>query len=609
MSEKFVILIVDDNANNRFTLRALLYNLPDCEILEADSGEAALIQTIERDVHLILLDVQMPIMDGFETARHLQMTERTRHIPIVFVTAVFKSEEFIKRGYAIGGVDYLTKPIDDNLLLNRVKLYQRVFSHQQELEHTITLLQKHERELLNLKNAAEAANRAKSIFLSNMSHELRTPLNAILGFSQLLEHAPDLNEQHKTEVITINRAGQHLLGLINEVLEISRIEAGRASLNNKTFDLIETITTVEEIIRERAATKNLSFRLECNGQLPRYVNGDAHRLRQVLINLLGNAVKFTDGGEVLLQLNVNVDNSIGFVIKDTGGGISAEDQKRLFHAFYQTELGINKNEGSGLGLIISREFVRMMGGDISVHSKIGQGSTFSFKLVLPEVAAPAAALASQRIIGLTANHSVVRVLIAEDDPDSRLLINRIMENAGFQVRAVSNGEQAVTAFVDWQPHFIWMDMRMPVVDGYQATQRIRALEGGNRVRIAALTASVFKEERNSILTAGCDEMLAKPVDEQQLLQIMGQLLNLDYRYESLMSFRPEATCSTANLGILPHTLQTELKSAAEQLDVDTIRQLCENMQNYPTQANMIKVWMDSFRFDLLLEALNIKVTP
>jgi signal transduction histidine kinase len=603
VSEKFVILVVDDNANNRFTLRALLRNLPDCETLEADSGESALIQTIEHSIHLILLDVQMPVMDGFETARHLQMTERTRHIPIVFVTAVFKSEEFIQRGYGIGAVDYLTKPIDDNLLLNRVKLYQRVFSHQRELERTIALLQMREQELLRLKNTAEAASRAKSIFLANMSHELRTPLNAILGFSQLLEHDTQLSEQHKTEVSTINRAGQHLLALINDVLEISRIEAGRTTLHNQSFNLTETLSTVEEMMRSRAEAKGLRFRVEYNQPLPRYVLGDANRLRQVLINLLGNAVKFTEQGEVVLKLNVSNNERIDFAITDTGAGISPEEQHRLFHAFYQTDVGIAKGDGSGLGLIISREFVRLMGSDINLSSQVGQGSTFSFSLPLPKAAAPAAVLTARRVLSLAVDQPPVRILVAEDDADSRALISRLLENAGFQVRTVKNGQEAIAIFQIWQPHFIWMDMRMPVIDGYQATQQIRALAGGDKVKIAALTASVFKEELSDILTAGCNEIVFKPLAEARLFEVMGQLLNLDYTYESNVQTPAEIEDTMPNLKLLPEPLQAELKAAADQLDTEAIHNITEKMQAYPAHAQIINSWVDAFRFDTLLRAL------
>lgn len=607
MTEKFVILIVDDNANNRFTLRALLRHLPNCEIIEADSGESTLIKTIEHQIHLILLDVQMPVMDGFETARHLQMTERTRHIPIVFVTAVFKSEEFIQRGYSIGAVDYLTKPIDDNLMLNRVKLYQRLFTRQCELEETIFLLKKREEELLNLKNVAETANRAKSVFLSNMSHELRTPLNAILGFSQLLEHDATLSEQHKSEVHIINRAGQHLLTLINDVLEIARIEAGRSALRNETFDLIQTLKTVEEMIRGHAEAKNLNFRVEINGALPHYVHGDANRLRQILINLLGNAVKFTDNGEIVLQLTINKNGRIDFAIIDTGVGISLKDQSRLFQAFYQTEVGIAKGDGSGLGLTISTEFVRLMGGELSVHSQLGQGSTFSFGVPLPEVVAPIVATVSKRIICLAPNQPLVRVLVAEDDADSRELIRHLLERAGFQIHTADDGQEAIAIFKSWHPHFIWMDMRMPLVDGYEATQQIRALTDGDKVKIVALTASVFKEEQEKIRAVGCDDVVPKPLEEQYLLQVMGRLLNLEYSYDetsdSLQS-ELEIENTQLDLNVLPELLRVELKAAAEQLDMEALHSITENMRNYPTQAQMINHWVDNFRLDKLLAALN-----
>ncbi|TAN75052.1 MAG: hybrid sensor histidine kinase/response regulator [Gallionella sp.] len=609
MSEKFTILVVDDNANNRFTLRALLARLPDCDVVEAESGERALILTVEHDIHLVLLDVQMPGMDGFETARHLQMTERTRHIPIVFITAVFTSETFAQHGFASGAVDYLTKPLDDNLLLSRVRLYQRLHHQKQELEVRVEQLQRQEQALATACEAAEAANHAKSMFLSNMSHELRTPLNAILGFAQLMEHDPLLTEHHRRELETIHRSGHHLLALINDVLEISRIEAGRTTVHNEDFDLADALRSIEEMIRIRAEHKALEFTIERCGQLPHYVRGDAHHLRQVLLNLLGNAVKYTDHGRICLRLVPNdhgahgmpdTEDRIRFEVIDSGPGIAPEEQQRIFQAFYQTKAGADKGEGSGLGLTISREFVRLMGGELTVHSEPGQGSVFAFSLPLPEAEAPAITAPQFRVIGLAEDQPPVRVLVAEDNADNRELITMLLRDLGVEVRGVENGRQAIEIFQAWQPHFIWMDMRMPVLDGYEATKIIRSLPGGVGVKIAALTASAFREDQTAILAAGCDDMLVKPIDASRLYTLMGELLGLRYRYADApaSATTPQQPAAGANLADLPEALRRELLAAAEMLDTEAIHAVVERIRpERPELARAIAAWVEAYRFD------------
>jgi len=604
VSEQFVTLIVDDNANNRFTLRTLLKKLPEIEVIEAASGEEALIITIEYDVHLILLDVQMPGMDGFETARHLQMTERTRHIPIVFISAVFKSEDFIRHGYSIGAVDYLTKPLDDNLLLNRVRLYQRLYRHERELEMRVAQLQHHEQMLAAARDAAEAANHAKSVFLSNMSHELRTPLNAILGFAQLMEHDERIPEDERRNLRIINRSGLHLLGLINDVLEISRIEVGKISVHNEIFDLVDSLSSVGDMIRIRAEHKDLNFLIEYMGKPPTYVYGDAHRLRQVLLNLLGNAIKYTDRGQVYLRIYPTNNQHIRFEISDTGPGIAPEDQEHIFHAFYQTASGISKGEGVGLGLTISREFVRLMGGELSVHSGLGKGSILSFTLPLPQATPPTnSAKPHGRVVGLETGQIIPRILVAEDDADSREFIVRLLEGVGLNnVKMVENGQLAIEAFQSWQPHLIWMDMRMPVMDGYEATKAIRALPGGNEVKIGALTASVFGEDRGRILAVGCDEMVTKPVEGEKLFSVIGQLLGLRYRYADPTVIPASLPLTAMNFVVLPEVLREELRAAADLLDLKAVRTLVERIHtDYPELAQTIAELLNDYRFDKVAE--------
>lgn len=500
---------------------------------------------------------------------------------------------------------------ENNHIIGVLGIYDDITRHKQaeaELEgyrrHLEELVEARTAELGAAKNAAEAASRAKSTFLSNMSHELRTPLNAILGFAQLLLRDPVLCEQHKTDLQTINRAGNHLLALINDVLEISRIEAGHSALRDEVFDLTANLAVIKDMIRIRAVAKGLAFTLECSEELPRYVRGDAHRLRQVLLNLLGNAVKYTDAGRVVLRL-MPFENTIRFEVEDTGPGIAANELQHIFSAFYQTAGGMAKGEGTGLGLTISRDFVRLMGGDLNVQSALGKGTTFTFTLPLAASEAPGA-ITNGRVVGLAAGQPPVRVLIVEDDVDNRALLSRMLEIVGCEVYSAENGRQAIDAFQSRKPHFIWMDMRMPEMDGYEATRQIRALPGGKDVKIVALTASVFMEDRGTIFEAGCDAIVSKPVEEERLFNVMGELLHLQYRFaesqEAASSFS-EPTIAL-NLSILSEASREELMRAVERLDMETALALCAGLENeHPSQAQAIRELIDSFRFDILLEEL------
>ncbi|MEB3277630.1 MAG: PAS domain S-box protein [Lyngbya sp.] len=384
--------------------------------------------------------------------------------------------------------------------------------------------------------AAEAANLAKSLFLANMSHELRTPLNVILGFAQVMAHDPTLTPTQQQDLQTIQRSGDHLLSLINDVLDLSKIEAGHCTLEETGFDLIALLHSLRNMFAERASSKGLDLCFEIAPEVPQFIVADAQKLRQILINLLSNAIKFTQKGTVTLRVRTQEfiePNILIFEVEDTGVGISPEELETIFDAFVQAQAGKRSVSGTGLGLTISRKLLEVMGGKIDLRSTIGQGSTFSFTLpVRPTNGVDITPEQSDRqVIALAPGQPHRRILVVDDRRENRLLIVRLLTQLGLEVREASNGQEAVQLWKEWLPDLTWMDIRMPILDGYEATKQIRAMERGQTSIIIALTAQASQSDRTLALAAGCNDYISKPFREQTLFLKMAEYLGLQYIYQ------------------------------------------------------------------------------
>ncbi|WP_315787990.1 PAS domain S-box protein [Fischerella sp. JS2] len=506
------------------------------------------------------------------------------------------------------------------------------------------------------KEAAETANRAKSAFLANMSHELRTPLNAILGFSQLMERDTSLNSNQRESLATINRSGEHLLNLINDVLEMSKIEAGHIVCNPEDFDLYLLLQILQEMFQARTQAKHLFLNFEIAPDLPRYINTDEGKLRQVLINLLGNAVKFTQAGGVTLRARLGTGDrgqggqkgnfsshtsrrdesrlyitphtphlpnpqSLIFEVEDTGRGIAPEEMENLFQPFVQTTSGIQTKEGTGLGLTISRQFVRLLGGEIHFSSTLGQGSTFSFDIQVNLASALKVApkLSKGRVIGLAADQPSYRILVVDDRPENRDLIVQLLGSVGFEVDAANNGQEAIARWQNRQPHLIWMDMRMPIMNGYDATKEIRAREKTTatnfRTVIIALTASAFEEQQASILAVGCDDLIRKPFREQVIFEKIAEYLQVRYVYaedssDNVTSNQSENIQSSivdlhSAITVMSAAWLEEVNQAAVEVDAERIFQLIEQIpQTHSDLAENLANLVRSFCFDEIIELTN-----
>lgn len=491
-------------------------------------------------------------------------------------------------------------------ITQRKRAEEELRRHKEQLEYTVLQRTK---ELLLARDAAEAANKAKSVFLANMSHELRTPLNAILGFSGILLKNPLFEGNDRRNIEIISRSGEHLLTLINDVLEMAKIEAGRVQLEEDAFDLAAMVDDVMDMMRVRAVEKNLSLTLDPCSAFPRNIVGDEARLRQIVINLVGNALKFTEQGGVTLRVTTKNDGPPRLLVEveDSGPGIAPEDQQRIFDPFVQISQ-LTDNLGTGLGLSITRQFVQLMNGRIGLESALGKGSLFWVELPLKaadhELLKPCEEQ-TREILRLAPGQAECRVLIAEDQAENQLLLANLMTSVGFQVKIADNGESAVELFKSWRPHFIWMDRQMPVMDGLEATKIIRSLPGGREVKIAAVTASAFVEQRQEILAAGMDDFVRKPYRACELYDCLSRLLGVGYVYAD--PARPAAETAVLipeMLTALPPGLRQQLADAVISLDSQRIGEIIDSIAEYdrPLQAALSQL-ADNYDYPAILKAL------
>jgi signal transduction histidine kinase/CheY-like chemotaxis protein len=440
----------------------------------------------------------------------------------------------------------------------------------------ITERRRGEQQVLNLNRRlehaaaeADAANRAKSMFLSNMSHEIRTPMNAILGYAQLMARDPNLGPEAKANLEIMGRSGEHLLSLINDVLDMSKIEAGRVELKPATFNLPRLLNDLAAMFRLRAEAKALKFEMSVDGESVPYVVADEGKIRQVLINLLGNAIKFTNRGEIKLHVTLETregehrggeqpeGNRLYLVarVEDTGPGITDKEQEKLFKPFSQTKYSLNTLQGTGLGLAISRQFARLMGGDVTVTSDPGKGSIFRLEVPVERGAAGVAVKrnAPRRVIAIRAGQEAPRILVVDDQFENRDWLMKLLSSIGFSAPCT-------------EKRLILMDVHMPVMDGLEATRRIKADRRGKETVIIALTASAMDDDRRTVFASGADEFVSKPCREDDLLEKMRAFLGVTYDYEEVEEAAGEAVSGTAALSAatlrqLPRELIEELRNA------------------------------------------------
>jgi len=544
VKEKFNILIVDDRKENLITLESIIDN-PELNIIQALSGNEALGIMLEQEISLVLMDVQMPGMDGFETAELMRGSERTRNIPIIFITATYRQPKQIFKGYETGAVDYLYKPLDRKILQSKIRAYIDFFKQKYALQAATRQLQRTIEEADRAKRMAEEATIAKSSFLASMSHEIRTPLNGIIGMTDLILMDPDLPEQYTEHLMDIKQSSESLLEIINEILDISKIEAEKLELEHIEFSLREVIAKVVRLLTIKTFQKGLELLCHLPPTLPDNLVGDPTRIRQVLINLLGNAVKFTESGSITISLKPvelsEQEATLEFSVTDTGIGLPPEKIPHLFESFRQADSSTTRTHGgTGLGLSISKKLVEMMGGTIGVESKKGEGSRFFFTLPFPM----AKKQEDPMKLILPAKLKNLRVLLVDSQKEHSREIGEIFLFLGIPVTSSPSAAEAMNLCRESASGFrlVLIDHLQMHHNGSLLTDLLRkAIPPGSDCRFTVMTDDKSIHTTKRIRETGVEHILFKPVLQMDIYRLLQKM----FREELEL---PESVAGTGQSG-------------------------------------------------------------